>query len=379
MTVLRGLTWAHPRGHDALLGPSRAWMARHPGVDVVWEARSLHAFGDDSLAARAEQYDLLVIDHPHIPDAHDEGWLRALDGVGRDDTLDVLAGQSVGRSHASYEYAGHQYGLAIDAATQVAVARADRLPTPPADWDEVTDLARRGRVLWPLKPVNAMASLLTFLGQRGHALEHGFDAAATEDSLERMRELAALVPRFCLDDTPIDTAERLVAADEWWYAPLAYGYTNYSRSGFRGTRLIYRDIPALAGSIAGSCLGGAGIAVSAHTAERDLATDLAFWLADAETQRGEYFASGGQPANAVAWDDETCNAATLDFFRGTRATIEAASVRPRFVDWMSAQVPIGETVHAYLAGATDTARAVDGIRTALDAALERAARHEEAR
>lgn len=370
MTVLRGLTWDHPRGYDALLGPTRAWIARHPGVDVVWAARSLDAFGDDSLEARAAEYDLLVIDHPHIPDAHEGGWLLALDGVGRNASLELLATQSVGRSHESYEAGGRQYALAIDAATQVAVLRPDLLPEAPGTWEEVLQLARRGRVLWPLKPVNAMASLLTLLGQRGRPLENGFDAEAAEDALGRMRELARLVPAFCLDETPIETAERLVAGDDWWVAPLAYGYTNYSREGFRRTRLAYRDMPALDGSISGSCLGGAGIAVTAASAESELATDLAFWLAAAETQRGEYFASGGQPGNAVAWDDETCNSATLNFFSGTRATIEAASVRPRWTGWMRAQVPIGDLVHEYLRGERGAAYAVRGIRDVLDRVRE---------
>lgn len=370
MTVLRGLTWAHPRGHDALLGPSRTWMARHPGVDVVWEARSLDDFGDDSLASRSAAFDLLVIDHPHIPEAHAGGWLCELDGSGRDESLAELAANSVGRSHESYSFGRHQYALAIDAATQVAVLRHDALPRQPRTWEEVTALARAGRVLWPLRPVNAMASLLTFLGQRGHPLEGGFDEAATEESLAHMRELAMLVPAFCLDETPIQTAERLAASDRWWYAPLAYGYSNYSRAGFRAERLSYRDLPAREGSVAGSCLGGAGIAVSASTAERELAIDLAFFLASGETQRGDYFTSGGQPGHAVAWDDDRCNAETLDFFRGTRATIETASVRPRLVGWMTAQVPIGEIVHAHLRGEMGIGVAVAGIGAALERAGE---------
>lgn len=370
MIVLRGLTWAHPRGHDALLGPSRTWSTLRSGVEVRWEARSLDDFGDEPLAAQSDRFDLMVIDHPHIPDAHDEGWLRPLDGDGRDESLQVLADQSVGRSHESYRSGGRQYALAIDAATQVAAVRPDLLRRPPATWDQVLELARDGRVLWPLKPVNAMASLLTLLGQRGHPLEEGFDADATDDALGQMRELSALVPSFCLDETPIDTAERLASSDQWWCAPLLYGYTNYSREGFRRVRLAYRDIPALDGSIAGSCLGGAGIAVSASTAHPELATDLAFWLASAATQRGEYFASGGQPANAVAWDDATCDEATLDFFSGTRATIESASVRPRWTGWMEAQLAIGALVHRHLRGEGSTAQAVRGIRDLLDGARE---------
>lgn len=372
MTTLRGLTWAHPRGHDALLPATRAWAAANAGVEVTWDARSLHAFGDDSFRDHAADYDLVVIDHPHIPEAHEEGWLLALDGRGRDDDLEALADDFVGRTHESYQAGGHQYGLAIDAATQVAVARPDLLPDMPSDWDAVLELARAGRVLWPLTPVNVMASFLTFLGQRGSALEHGYEAAAAEDSLERMRELASLVPPFCLGETPIDTAERLAAGDEWWYAPLAYGYTNYSRDGFRATRLVYRDIPAYDDGVAGACLGGAGIAVSAETAHPDLAVDLALTLASPEVQRGSYFEAGGQPGHVAAWDDDDCNEATLDFFRGTRRTTETSSMRPRSTGWMAAQIPLGQTIHRYLAGEGTTSETLARVTDLLEPVTEAA-------
>ncbi len=368
MTGLRGLTWDHPRGHDALLAPTQEWMQAHPEVQVTWDARSLGDFGDDSLEERARHYDLLVIDHPHIPDAHREGWLLPLDGTGHDRQIAELAAHSVGASHASYEFASHQYALAIDAAAQVSVSRPDLVgESAPESWPEVHELARRGRVLWPLKPVDAMASLVTFLGQQGHPIAAGLSREPLERALDEMRELAALVPAACLDESPIDTAERLSGSDEWWYSPLAFGYTNYSRVGFRGHLLRYRDIPrSEATGVGGSCLGGAGISVSTSTAHPEAAIDLAFWLADARTQGGSYFASGGQPANALAWEDTTCNAATLDFFRGTRATLEHASVRPQWPGWMDAQLTIGELVNRHLRGDLDARRAIDGILAVAD-------------
>ncbi len=113
--------------------------------------------------------------------------------------------------------------------------------------------------------------------------------------------MADQVDPACLDEDPIQTAERLSTDDRWCYAPLAFGYTNYSRAGFRPHRIAYTDMPAGPGGVAGSCLGGAGIAVSAFAADREAAVAHAFWLASAEVQRGVYYASGGQPANLAAW------------------------------------------------------------------------------
>ena len=133
-----------------------------------WSARSLQAFADHPLDDLVEDFDLLVIDHPHVPLVAGDDLLVRLDGCGHDEELAVLAKQSVGSSHASYRYGGHQYGLAIDAAAQVSVHRPDLLGgSPPRSWPEVLDLAREGKVLWPGKPVDAMSSFLTLSAQMG--------------------------------------------------------------------------------------------------------------------------------------------------------------------------------------------------------------------
>lgn len=362
MTRLRGITWDHPRGLASVRGATAAWTAsRADGVEVTWAARSLQGFADQPLATLAVEYDLLVIDHPHIPEAHRDGYLLPLDGTGHDAELAVLAGQSVGPSHGTYRHGGRQYALAVDAAAQVAVHRPDLLPEPPVTWDEVLELAAAGRVLWPSKPVDAISSFLTVTAQQGHpAHEDGTpipDDAALE-ALDLLCRLAERTPSFCRDENPIRTAERLSGGDDWWYAPLAFGYTNYARAGFRAHRLRYVDVPG----ITGSCLGGAGIAVSATTSQPGLATELAFWLAGAEVQAGPYFTAGGQPGNAVAWDDDACNDATLGFFRSTRATLEQASVRPRHPGWLAVQDAAGDLVHRCLRGDLSPRETLAGLR-----------------
>ena len=162
--------------------------------------------------------------------------------------------------------------------------------------------------------------------------------------------LAELVPAGCLDQNPIQAAECLADDDRWCYAPLAFGYTNYSRTRFRRRRLAYVDMPKGPGGIAGSCLGGAGIAVSAFSPAREAALDHAFWLASAATQRGIYYTSGGQPANLAAWDDAALNDDCLGFFRNTRRTLDEAWLRPRFDGWLDVQDAVGTVVNRALRG-----------------------------
>ncbi|WP_020579350.1 extracellular solute-binding protein [Actinopolymorpha alba] len=353
MTNLRGITWEHPRGHGSMAAAAARYhqLTDH---EVRWDHRSLQAFADAPLADLASAYDLLVIDHPHIPLAADQGLLAPLDGVGYDDQLAELARHSVGASHRSYTHAGHQWALANDAAAQVAAYRPDLISDPPRDWDGVLALAGEGRVLWPAKPIDAYSSLLTIAAGNGTPPNSRpgvfLDAQDAYAALERLHQLAAQVPSDCLVHNPIEVAERLAAGDTYAYCPLLFGYTNYSRAGFRRHRLRYIDIPCDASGPRGSLLGGAGIAVSAYAGDVDAARAFAFWVASAEAQAGVYFDGGGQPGHALAWEDERLNAETLDFFRGTRATLEQGYVRPRTVGYMAFQDAMSPLVTATLQG-----------------------------
>jgi multiple sugar transport system substrate-binding protein len=353
MTVLRGMTWEHPRGYDCQVAAA-AEYARLTGVEVAWEFRSLQAFADEPLAQLADRYDLLVIDHPHVPLAAAEGLLAPLDGAGHDDALAALAAESVGPSHATYAHGGHQYGLATDAATQVAVHRPDLLPAVPTGWDEVLELAAAGRVLWPAKPVDAYSTLCTLAANRGTPVnDRPGTFLAAEDAapvLDLMHRLTERVPGWCLSANPIEVAEALAADDRWSYAPLLYGYSNYSRAGFRAHRLRYTDMPAGPRGVAGSQLGGAGVAVSARAGDVDAARAYALWVASPAVQAGVYYDAGGQPGYAPAWDDDRLNADSWDFFRGTRQTLEQAWVRPRTAGYIAFQDTVSPWVTATLQG-----------------------------
>lgn len=372
-TILRGITWEHDRGYGSVVAAAAAYRSVRPDVAVRWEFRSLQGFADQPLESLVDDYDLLVIDHPHIPLAAEQGLLAALDGRGFDDELALLATQSVGRSHDTYRHAGHQWGLATDAAAQVAAYRPDLITDPPRDWAAVLELAREGRVLWPAKPIDAFSSLVTIAANHGTPpmAEPGvflsLDDAAP--ALMLMHELAALVPADNLGWNPIQAADALASGDRFAYAPLLFGYSNYSRTGFRANRLAYIDIPAGALGVAGSLLGGAGIAVSSRSRHLAEAIEHAVWLDSAAVQEGVYFDGGGQPGNAVAWESDRTNAATLDFFRGTRATLTEAYVRPRATGYIAFQDTASPLVTAALAGTLTDRQLVERLNAAAETNL----------
>lgn len=361
-TVLRGMTWEHARGYGSVVAAAAAYGEVRPDVEVRWEFRSLQAFADHPIQTLVEQYDLLVIDHPHIPHAAESGLFVALDGAGHDQELATLATQSVGRSFESYSHRGHQWGLATDAAAQVAAYRPDLIADPPRDWPAVLELARAGRVLWPGKPIDAFSSLVTVSSNAGARPMSGDGLFLPEQealaALAMLHELAAHVPDDNLSMNPIQVADALSDGDRFAYSPLLFGYTNYARSGFRPKRLRYVDIPRGLRGVAGSLLGGAGIAVSARSRSRAAAIDHAFWLASATVQAGVYFDGGGQPGNSAAWDDDRTNEQTLDFFRGTRATLDGAYLRPRTQNYLELQDRLSPLVTRALAGELSDAQCV---------------------
>jgi multiple sugar transport system substrate-binding protein len=91
--ALRGITWNHPRGLASVRGAADAWSRSHPDQQISWDVRSLQGFADQPLDTLVDTYDLLVIDHPHIPVAARDGLVVAFDAVLSPTELAVLAEQ----------------------------------------------------------------------------------------------------------------------------------------------------------------------------------------------------------------------------------------------------------------------------------------------
>lgn len=367
MTTLKGMTWNHPRGYDPMVACSRLWREK-TGVSIEWEKRSLQDFESFSVEELARAYDLIVIDHPHVGQITAEKCLAPLDVPGREAEREALAKASVGRSYPSYTWQDRQWAFPIDAATQVQAWRPDLIDAAPKIWTEVLELAQRGRVLLPLRPPHSLMCFFTLAADLGRpcAVESPsdlIDPDTGETVFEMLREIAALLDPECLTMDPIAVFEKMAeAGSRIACAPLIYGYVPYATAGFRPNRLFFCDMPTVGGNgPVGSALGGTGIAVSAFSAAGEEAIDFAYWIASGDVQRGPYAAAGGQPGHAAAWEAEAVNVATGDFYRGTRATLEGAWVRPRHDGYMAFQQAASDRLNEGLAGRQDAPRVVADI------------------
>ena len=373
MITLRGMTWKHDRGLAPMLATAARWSETHSDIRIEWETRSLQGFADHPIRELAEEFDLLVLDHPFIGTVAKGGYLVPLDNHISPEVLSKLRSESVGASHESYFYQDHQWALAIDAAAQVAGYRPDLLAaagvTVPSAWDEVSELARirKGFVTAPLLPVDSFCSFLTLCTSFG---ETPFAAGshqvvgkgAGESALHQLQALGESAIQEAQELNPIAVWEKMSTTDEIAYCPIAFGYSNYARPGYRRAPIHFTNIPSRPpGGPVGSVLGGAGLAISARCRELSAAVDYAVWVASAECQKTIYVQSGGQPGNRKAWIDAGINAMSNHYFEATLPTLEQAFLRPRFAGFVEFQTQASFLISNFLMGKCSSVATLDSL------------------
>jgi multiple sugar transport system substrate-binding protein len=347
MTVtLRALGWDHPRCMDPMRACADRWAEITPGFRVDWGARSLRSFGDQPIRELALGYDLVMIDHPSCGEAEHDGCLRPLEEVIDEPTLAELEAGAVGPSHGSYRLHGHQWALATDAACVVTAYRPDLLERAPNTWPDVLDMAaRRGSVALPLAAPHAISSWMTLVANHGGEPYRSWDAGVR--ATEILLELTRLGPRAALDWEPPDALSQLTSGDRLALVPLTYGYGLYaSRDVRRPCR--FTNIPSAGNDCAGAVLGGAGLAVTAFSVHPRAAGAFAAWVSGAEAQHDIVARANGQPSHRAAWDDPELDQLAGGLYSGTRATIEAAWVRPRDRWYPGLQLEAGELLRSGL-------------------------------
>jgi multiple sugar transport system substrate-binding protein len=367
---LQGIAWNHTRGFVPMVATAQRFSELHPGVEITWQKRSLQAFGDQPIEQLAQQFDLLVIDHPFVGYAAAHPVLLPLDEHLPADFLADQAAHSVGQSYTSYEYGDHLWALPIDAATPVSACRPDLLAragvAPPATWGELLELARRGMVAVPAIPIDSLMNFYMLCGGLGEdpflSAERVVDAQVGVAALEMLRELVDLCAPECLRRNPIAIYEALATGEREAYCPFAYGYSNYARHGYAAHLLRFGGLVRLdGGPQLRSTLGGTGLAISQRCRHPEIAAAYAAYVASPGCQRGLYTASGGQPGHRVAWIDPAVDESCGGFFSDTLATLDAAFLRPRYAGYLHFQDHGGEIVHAYLRDGGDPRAVVEQL------------------
>lgn len=348
---LRGLCCDHPRCTRPMAAAGAAYRAVRPDVTVRWDARPLAMFNDQPAWEVEGGYDLIFVDHPMTGAAAERGALVPLDTILGGETTARIEAASVGPTQRSYVWAGHHWALGVDAATQVAAVRTDRLAAlgaaTPRTWDDVLTLAARapGAVALPLYPSDALCSLVSLSANAALAAGDHPEWLRPEGA-EMLAELAGLVDPACFDANPPALLEAMASGKGSGgiaYVPLVFGYASLARPP-----LSFTGVPGVDGRPRGAVLGGAGLAVIPASANVSEAGAFAAWCMDPEVQRNVLLPAGGQPGGRTVWDDPGAQGPAAGFFAATRDSVEQAFVRPRDPWWPDFQRQAGVRLAALL-------------------------------
>lgn len=360
MTTLRGITWAHARGTAPLVAATQAMKATEPELDITWDARPLSAYEDRPIAEMASDYDIIVINHPFIGDSAHDSLLLPLEDWLPEEHLADQAANSVGDSFASYRYDGRQYALAVDAASIVSAYRPDTFQVaglaPPRTVEEIehvfTTLADK-RLPPPAIPLGEQHAFSAFVSLAANVCENefwttaGIDHTAGMRALSCLRRLAAAVDVSCLSMNPINVLDAM-SRGLVSYVPFIYGYVNYVKATDNRHAVAFADMPSLTGQPTGSLLGGVGIGVSAHSAQKKMATRFVQFVTEPEVQRGVYAGNEGQPAHRAAWLDPVVHRQWPHFYDSTIETLDHSYLRPRLPGFPAFQRKARSVIHEFL-------------------------------
>lgn len=362
--VLKGITWNHSRGYVPMVATSQRFSEMNPGVEIVWEKRSLQQFADAPIQELAKRYDLLVIDHPWAGFAADKHILVPLEQHLPAGYLDDQARHSVGQSHESYNFSGYQTALAIDAATPVASYRKDVLDRAgrplPETWEDLLSLAKQGLVAFPGIPIDTLMNFYMLCSSQGEDPFLQEDTVVSRDmgllALEQLRELAGYCTKEMFGWNPIQVYEAMSVRDDIGYCPFAYGYSNYSRPGYSRHVISFTDMVRIGSNEKlRTTLGGTGLAISLECKHLETALQYAQYAADPATQQTVYVHNGGQPGHRSAWMDEEVNRSCGSYFRATLPALDRSFLRPRYSGYLHFQDHAGDDVRDYVmhGGAAD--------------------------
>lgn len=355
-TTLKGITWNHSRGFTSIAGVAQRFSELNPGIDIVWEKRSLSEFESKPIQELAQDYDFLIIDHPWAGFAAKHNVLLPLNKYLSAEFIKDQAENSVGKSHMSYNFDGFQAALAIDAASPISVYRPDKMDASelPHDFERVVELAQTGTVIYAATPTYLLMDFYAMCATSGGNLfdendpEHVVDSAHGEAVLEDMRRLAMSCPSDIFSYNTIELHEALATSDTAAYCPFVYGYVNYSRRGYARHVLKAADVIDYRGHMLQGVLGGTGLAISSQSKHIDEAVAFARYALSPEIQSTLYCDCGGQPGHRAAWLDEECNRTTLNFYKDTLKTLDNAYLRPRYSGYLTFQDNAGPIIRDYV-------------------------------
>ncbi len=384
------MAWDHPRGVGALRAISAAYREIQPDTVIEWDARPLSSFEDTPVSELAEKYDLMAIDHPFIGDSVASDAIVSYNSLLTTEQLADRETDAVGPSHQSYAWQGHQWGLGIDAAAQVAAYDPAELQDSeiPRTWSELSDFSKSHgphRIVVPANPTHLWGTLLSLCeltavsdgqtlgtgnrhpdGRPGWWPRQGIDSEVLAGALQRLRELMSLCTADSFELNPIQVLDAMSAATKdpqagCLYSPYVFGYITYSQNRAGHRPLKFLPSPSHDGHPVGTLTGGVGLVISAASGQKRAAADFAAFATSAEVQSGSFTDAGGQPGRKSAWLSHNVNEFTHDFANATFPSVGLGFLRARFTGFPTFQKSFSHYLHTAIREQAATGAILDSF------------------
>lgn len=375
MSHLLGITWTHPRGYESIEAVTKEYCRQNENLEIRWDRRSMKDFADYPVTRLAEKYDLIMMDHPHIGNAVKHNALLPLDEWLPEEYMNDQRENSVGKSCESYCRNGHQWALAVDAASQVSCFRRDLMDRlgkqAPSTWAEVRDLVTSLPAgYWVAIPLCSTDIYCCFLsvcanfgGDQFFNENKGIDRTIAKEAITLLWGLMPSIYPDSIRMNPIQMLDIMAETNKIVYMPLTFGYSNYSRPEKGKHPIDFTNIPSAVGKPSGALLGGVGLAISSHCKEQKAAVGFVKYAASPEIQKTIYYQNAGQPGHRGAWINQKINSSCRSFFLNTLETLDMSYLRPQYEEYNLFQEAAGAWLNDSWLHGRNATETVDGITT----------------
>jgi multiple sugar transport system substrate-binding protein len=342
-----GLTWDHPRGFEPLNAAAQNLESQEADLRIRWHKQTLEGFESHPIADLANLYDLVIIDHPCLGEVAEEECFIPIDNLFSKEECELWHKTSVGPSYSSYHYAGKQWALPLDAATQVCVVNPEIIEKDlwPHTWCDVLDLSDRYSISLSLAGPHALLSFFSICaGIAGEENQPEQDDIFEDDICLRGYEVLMAIYKKAdknhMNSNPIAMLDCMASCREIALCPLIYGYVNYASQTktSKYEQLAFINAPRFEERLKPrSTVGGTGLAVSRKTKVTPPLLDHIRHLMSPAYQVDFSPKHGGQPSSVKAWGDPAVNARANGFYGNTLETMSNGWVRPRYKGYVKFQ------------------------------------------